>query len=60
MNLVIKLDRVYGRPVYYPVNAQAQALALIAGSKTLTPATLKIAKEQLGAVIEIMVPKAEF
>jgi hypothetical protein len=60
MNLVIRLDRVYGRTVWYPVNAEAKALAEIAGSKTLTPAVLAIAKNKMGATIQQETPKVEF
>lgn len=60
MLLQIRLDRVYGRELYYPVNAEAKALAEIAGSKTLHLAVIKIAQDKLGAQIEMMAPKLMF
>jgi hypothetical protein len=60
MHLVVKPKDVYGRPMFYPVNNQAKILAQIAGSKTLTPAVLKLAKD-LGATLETAVaPPLEF
>lgn len=59
MKLQIRTDRVYGRTVYYPVNAEAKALAEIAGSKTLTTAVLSKAQKAFGATVEMIQPKPE-
>lgn len=48
----------YGRVVFHPVNAEAKALAEIAGTKTLTADALKIAKERLGFEIKVEVEHA--
>lgn len=45
MTLLVKFEKVYGNVVCYPVNEQAQRVAKLAGTKTLTPQALKIAKE---------------
>ncbi|CAM6053512.1 unnamed protein product [Sphagnum tenellum] len=45
MNILIEVKTVYGKEAIYPVCANAKTFAEIAGSKTLTRATLaKIAK----------------
>lgn len=46
-SLVVRVDRVYGNLVTYPVCERAKLIAEIAGSKTLTHATLCYA-ERLG------------
>jgi hypothetical protein len=46
----IEVRNVYGVPTIYPVNDQAKLLAKIAGTKTLTNATLAVA-EQMGFAI---------
>lgn len=49
MNLEVTVKMVYGLPKVYPVNEAAQALADIAGTKTLELRTLKRAMSGLGA-----------
>jgi hypothetical protein len=51
----IEIKEVYGNRTIYPVNQQARVLALIAGTKTLTPLTISLAKE-LGFHFEIVQP----
>lgn len=45
--LTVRVDRVYGNIVTYPVCDRAKLLAEIAGTKTLTPSSLALA-ERLG------------
>jgi hypothetical protein len=54
---IIKLEQkqVYGNTVYYPANEAGVIFAKIANTKTLLPATLKLAKE-LGYTIELTTP----
>lgn len=47
----IQVRQVYGVTQAYPANEQAKMLALIAGTKTLQPATLAYA-ERMGFAIE--------
>lgn len=54
----IKARAQYGRTVYHPANEQARALAEIAGTKTLTPAALKVARERLGFEIKLETEQA--
>lgn len=49
--LKVKLRSVYGRHAIYPVNDAAAGLAAVAGTATLTPSVLNIAKAQLGAAV---------
>ena len=49
--LLVEYKNVYGNELVYPVNAKAKAIAKLAGSKTLTPQVIQIAKE-LGFKIE--------
>jgi hypothetical protein len=51
----IEVKEVYGNRTIYPVNEQARLLARIAGTKTLTPSTVILAKE-LGFHFEIIQP----
>ena len=51
MILKVQVDKVYGKTVIYPVNKEARALAEIAGTKTLTPATLRTARDGFGAEV---------
>lgn len=53
MIVSIELRSQYGRTVAHPANDAAQALADIAGTKTLTPETLRIARDRLSARIEV-------
>lgn len=43
--LEVMVKNVYGTFRYYPLNDQAQHLSRIAGTETLTPEVLKIAKQ---------------
>lgn len=49
--VLVRFDRVYGLVKCYPANAQAEVLAKIAGTKTLSPATLAGARA-LGLRVE--------
>jgi len=51
----IEQKQVYGNTVYYPANHEAIIFAKIANTKTLLPATIKLAKE-LGYTIELTTP----
>lgn len=46
--LQVILKSVYGKPMLYPANEAALALADIAGTKTLDPKVLRIARDRLG------------
>lgn len=43
--ILVRFDRVYGRVSCYPVNPAAALLAQIAGTKTLSPMVLRMARE---------------
>lgn len=45
---------VYGRETLYPANEVAKALAEIAGTKTLAPAVINLAKTKLGYAVEVV------
>lgn len=45
--IIVRIDRIYGNVVTYPVCDRAKLLAEIAGTKTLTPSTLASA-ERMG------------
>jgi hypothetical protein len=45
IRLDVEIKTVYGKHLYYPTNDKAQMLAHIAGTDTLTPQTLKLAKD---------------
>ena len=49
--LRVRLADQYGRPVVHPVNQQARWLAEIAGTKTLTPHAIKLAR-RMGFTVE--------
>lgn len=51
MILMVVLKNVYGVPKLYPANADAAALAEIAGTKTLEPRVLAKAKKAFSAVV---------
>ncbi len=51
MTIAIEVRNVYGRETIYPANETASLIAAIAGTKTLTHATLQLA-ERLGYTIE--------
>jgi D-alanyl-D-alanine carboxypeptidase len=55
MEIVVRLKDVYGNTLIYPANAAAEALAEIAGTKTLTPAVMRIAIEKLG-MTSVVIP----
>lgn len=44
---------VYGKTQFYPANSTAEAIAELAGTKTLTRATLSIAVCKLGIPLKI-------
>ena len=54
MNNIIKVSirNVYGEDKVYPLDSQATKLAMLAGTKTLTPYTLRIARA-MGFEIEL-------
>lgn len=52
MKIRVRIKEVYGVQTVYPVCSQAELFARIAGTKTLTPATLR-AVEALGYTVEI-------
>lgn len=54
----IRVKDVYGRETYYPVNEEAQLIAKLAGTRTLTSEALTIAK-QLGYTVETL-PRSPF
>lgn len=45
ITLEVEIKTVYGKPMYYPINDKAHMLSHIAGTATLTPQTLKLAKD---------------
>ena len=45
IHLEVEIKTVYGKTLYYPLNAEAQMLSHIAGTETLTVQTLKLAKD---------------
>jgi hypothetical protein len=49
----VEIHEIYGKKTIYPLNEQAQLLARIAGTKTLTPQTVDLAKK-LGFHFEII------
>lgn len=53
MKIIVTPRSVYGRTLYYPVNAAADALAKIAGSSTLTKEALALATVHLKMEVEI-------
>ena len=57
--IIIEVKNNYGNEVFYPVNDQAKRLATIAGTKTLSPATLSNAKV-MGFEINIKSPAYTF
>lgn len=49
LTLQVQIRHLFGHDVIYPMNAQAKALAEIAGAETLTPRALRIAEQSLNA-----------
>ena len=45
IHLEVEIRTVYGKTLYYPLNAEAHLLSHIAGTETLTAQTLKLAKD---------------
>ena len=52
MKITIRITKIYGNQVIYPVCDQAKLFATIAGTRTLTPQTLDLI-EKLGYTIDI-------
>jgi len=53
----IEVRSVYGTPTIYPVNDQAKLLAKIAGTKTLTNASLALAEQMGFAIVTVAKPQ---
>jgi hypothetical protein len=51
--IAISVRNVYGEDKYYPANDQARSLASIAGTKTLTISTMRLAAD-MGFTIRCM------
>ena len=49
---IVEIREVYGNRTIYPMNAVADCLALLAGTKTLTDKTINIAKS-MGYIFEV-------
>lgn len=47
-SVAVEMRTVYGRPMAYPLNDAAKAIAQLAGTKTLTASQLRIAQDRLG------------
>jgi hypothetical protein len=56
MTIRIEIRNVYGNETIYPANETAETFAEIAGTKTLKPQTIRLAKS-LGYSVEV-VPNA--
>jgi hypothetical protein len=57
MEVQVFVRSVYGNPVIYPSNPAAEALAAIAGTKTLSPAVLKHAEKLGCTVVQVSDPR---
>ena len=55
--LEITPHMVFGRRLYIPLNAKAKALAKIAGTSSLTPEVLRIARDEL--CMDLVIKHAE-
>lgn len=55
MNIEVEVRSVYGVATIYPCNDSAKVLAQIAGTKTLTPRVLELARD-LGLQVVDMTP----
>ena len=53
MTIEFKAKNVYGLVKYYPTNEAAECLAAIAGTKTLTEETLRLAEKIGLEVLEV-------
>ena len=51
MQIQIRKDRNYGNEVFYPACDKAELFALLAGTKTITPYSIRLIK-QLGYEVE--------
>ena len=54
MKIVIREQSQYGSVVFYPVCQEAEMIARIAGTKTLTPHTLALISEAGHTVTELI------
>lgn len=52
MTILVELKDVYGERKVYPVCDKAKTFAVIAGTRTLTPATLNLIKD-LGYTVNV-------
>lgn len=57
MELQVIVRAVYGKDCIYPANDAARALAEIAGTVTLLPHTLTLARTLGHTVVEVQAPK---
>lgn len=53
MNIEVTVREVYGAPNIYPANDAAKVLAQIAGTKTLTPRVLELARDLGLKVVDV-------
>jgi hypothetical protein len=53
MNIDVRIDKNYGKKVYYPVCEQAKRFAEIAGTVTITEYAMKVIKG-LGVTITVI------
>lgn len=51
MKVIVRPREIYGRTVWDPANRNAEGLAAIAGTKTLSDAVLALAREYFDAEI---------
>ncbi len=58
MMIQIEIRNVYGNETIYPANETAATFARIAGTKTLRPDTIKLAKA-LGYAVEVVPSKSQ-
>ncbi len=56
MSITIRIREVYGLPVAYPVDENAQVFASMVGTRTLTLKTIKYIK-QLGYDVVVQQPE---
>jgi len=58
MNIQIKVKNHYGNTIYYPACDKSSLLARLAGTKTLTPESIRTIKE-LGYNVQVKQPTME-
>lgn len=58
MHITVQMKENYGNPMFYPVCEKAKLFAEIAGTKTLTPETLRRVK-MLGFNINLRTPHTD-